>query len=172
MSVRARPSNCSSGIKVDFYWYSCDARGEESHLEAAVEALLEAIRAPGTRRWNPWVLTMVRSEFRQRLTLAAAGELVPVDEVSGLRDAKWPLFEIRWQDIAVTEVDGTELCHREIQVRLIHAEPPELSVCALGLHAHEKCVTGDVRAQQDAEIDIALGRYLDGYGDRWGQVKR
>jgi len=163
-------SNCSLGVAVDFYWHTCT--DPDGHIDAAVEALVAAVSGP-TRRWNPWTMGTIRSEFRGVLLRAAAGDLRPVDEVKEVGDGRVRLFEIRWLEIGVTdEVERGVMRHSNVGVRLIHAEPIELSVCAVALHAHEKLVyPGDDRrthAAQDEEIDIALNLYREGEGNLWG----
>lgn len=57
----------------------------------------------------------------------------------------------------------SRLRHRAVQVRLLHVEPLELGVVAVGLHAHEKqVIPGDprkTRQLQDAEIVEAVRIY-------------
>ena len=155
-------------MPVDLYWHACVE--PEDHVAAATAAVFRALGRPG-RRWNPFAERMVLAEIRGRLRAAARGELRPVDQVKpiGERDA---LFEIRWLDIPVTEVapDGSSR-HSTTGARLLHAEPLALSVCAVGLHAHEKPHGQDdatARARQDAEIRVALDRYHAGVGTLWG----
>ena len=174
MSAKARPSNCSTGLKVDIYWHDNPGVEESEHIDAAVRALLAAIRGGVPRRWNPWNLTMIKSEFKNRLILASNGLLKPVDEVGGLGLEDWALFEIKWHGITVENVTESGPAHAEIEVRLIHAEPAD-SVSVVGLHAHEKVIlssAGETKAAQDAEIQVALTRYWTGYADRWGLVWR
>lgn len=153
---------------MDFYWHDCP--DPQRHIEAAVDALWAAMQGPA-RRWNPWTERMVKAEFRDRLNVAAAGCLKPVDEVREIGEGR-VLFEIRWLEIPVTDVDeGGTVRHSTTQARLLHAEPVELSVCAVGLHAHEKTVFPDAgltRAAQEAEIAVALTRYHQGIGHLWG----
>ncbi len=168
----ARNSNCSGGAPVDFRWHSCaDAGG---HVEAAVAALMAAIDNPH-RRWNPYNLSLARSEFRKRIELAASGFAKPVEHVKDIGNSPVvPMFELRWdREIRVTEVDGRgRQTFRIIKVRLLHAEPPQFGLCAVGLHAHEKLIfPNDVRqtrASQDAQIGVAVERYNSGYASRWG----
>ncbi len=126
---------------------------------------MEVVKTSPNRRWNPYLEAMVRSEFRHRLVLASRGELVPVDHVKSIdHPLATEMFEIRWQHVHVTEAtESGKLRHRDVQVRLLHAEPGALGAAALGLHAHEKrVVVGDARATraaQDAEIVVAVGVY-------------
>jgi hypothetical protein len=169
MPQQSRTSNCSIGVRVDFYWHDC--RDPGGHVEAAVAALWEAVDAP-ERRWNPFRRAMVLAEFRGRLKLAQAGELKPIDHVKEIGEGD-VLFEIRWPHVGVSQVNGAgEVEHVDIEVRLLHAEPVELSVCAVGLHAHEKAIfPGDrrrTRDAQDAEIAVAIQRYHSGVATQWG----
>lgn len=176
-----RPSNCSAGVPVDFYWCECFGPDEDEHIEAAVNALWQAIRRRGERGWDPRAAALVRSEFRDRLREAARGELKPVDHVKEVGPGHPVLFEIRWQDIPVMEL-GTPRRFHDIQVRLIHAEPEVLGLAFVGLHAHEKIIIkdrGDREANekathraQDAEIAKAAAIHGSGVGSLWGQVRR
>jgi len=167
MTPGGRTSNCSLGVLVDFYWHACPRTAD--HMEAALSALWAALQRP-ERRWNPWTSSMIKAELRDRLRVAAQGGLKPVDEVKRIGEGD-VLFEIRWLDLAVTDVDGKgDLLHHATGLRLLHAEPLALSVCAVGLHAHEKPHSQDasvVREAQDREIDVALDRYHAGVGSLW-----
>lgn len=114
---------------------------------------------------------MVRAEFRQRLLKASEGKLVPVDEVKPVDISNPPpLYEIRWIDVAVTDIDSQgSTSFGRVHVRLYHSEPPEAPNHFIGHHAHEKNVElDDVRGAQDAEIQTAIGWYRHGYNERWG----
>lgn len=158
---QGRTSNCSLGVPLTYYWHDCS--DPDGHLEAAVSALWEVVSSPTARRWNPYAAAMAKAEFRNRLKAAQRGELKPVDQVKAM-DPDDELFEIRWVGLTVTEHDpdsGTNV-FLDIEVRLLHAEPAALGVCAIGLHAHQKVVVdGDkveTRRLQDVEIAIAVGR--------------
>lgn len=166
-----------SGLLVDFYWLDTSSEDATEHIEAAVTALFEAIRGAGTRLWSPFVIPLVKGNFRKRLQKAARGELDPPEELKPLRDGRYPLFEIRWSDIGVHEAatDDSEERYFDVEVRLIHAEPAELGVCAVGLHAHEKVTDGtpaDIRDAQDWEIDHAEALFLQGQPRSWGVTRR
>lgn len=165
-----RPSNCSAGVEVDFYWYDCVV--PDGHVDAAVDALWAAVNVTPGRLWNPWTAAMAKKEFRRRLLKAQAGELAPIAEVKVLGTGGEVLFEIAWKGLTVMERTAGGDVPRSLEVRLIHAEPIELSVCAVGLHAHEKRVYPDdpkrTHDDQDAEIDVALVRYNQGIGHLWG----
>lgn len=169
VAVSGRTSNCSLGVRVDFYWHDCASA--DGHLDAAEDALFESVSQSESRRWNPHTEAMARAEFRDRLEAAERGELKPIDEVKEIGEGS-VLFEIRWLDLPVTDQDpsGT-IRHSHTDVRLYHAEPVQLSLCALGLHAAEKphgLADRDVRDLQDAAIAEALRRYWEGEGSRWG----
>lgn len=175
------PSNCSTGSSVDFYWHASSSPDQDDHIEAAVEALWQAIQRPGERGWRLETKAMARAEFRGLLREAAQGELEPVDQVKELGDEHPVLFEIRWQTIDVVEL-GPPLSFKTILVRLIHIEPDELGLAFVGLHAHEKLVIKDrgsdeangraTKDAQDAEIAKALVVYGNGFSNLWGQVRR
>lgn len=168
MAVEKR-SMCSGGLPLDFFWFSC---ADGRHVEAAVNALFAAVSSPD-RVWNPWARASVRAEFRDRLETAMRGELVPIDQVKTLRfGPDVDMFEIRWQDVAVTDLDDQrhQVFHT-VQVRLYYAEPPGIGMCVVGLHAHEKQTDGsdeDISRAQDAEIFEATCRYGDGICNKWG----
>lgn len=166
MSSQVRLSNCSSQLPVDLYWHARPDEGSLSrHVDLVTDELMDVVKAPAERRWNPYTETMVRREFRHRLMAATRGELVPVDHVKTIEHPlAAEMFEIRWQHVQITEqeADG-RVRHRAAKVRLLHAEPDALGVVAIGLHAHEKLVVPDdaraTRRAQDAEIEIAIGTY-------------
>jgi hypothetical protein len=90
---------------------------------------------------------------------------VPVDHVKHIETPLVAdMFEIRWSKVNIAELDaeGRER-GQSVEVRLLHAEPDALGVCAIGLHAHEKVIVPDdaraTRAAQDAEIATAVGVY-------------
>jgi len=53
-------------------------------------------------------------------------------------------------------------------LRIYHGEPKELAYHALGFHLHLKAIEGDVEAQQNREIDIAIARLDAGESAGWG----
>ena len=158
-------SNCSTGLPVDVFWHACPDLGSlDGHIDALVRALVNVLKEPACRRWNPYAETMAQREFRHRLVAASRGDLIPVDHVKSVQHPMAAeMFEIRWQHVNVTEVVDGKTRHRQAQVRLLHAEPARLGLVALGLHAHEKrVVRGDARATraaQDREIETAIGVY-------------
>ncbi len=166
MSSQVRTSNCSLGLSVDLYWHARpEVSTQAEHVDAIAGALMDVVKAPPERRWSPYASIMLEREFRHRLAAASRGELEPLDHVKSLdHPLAAEMFEIRWQHVPVTEatVDGG-VRHRDVRVRLLHAEPAALGVVAIGLHAHEKVVVdGDARATrdvQDAEILKAVGIY-------------
>ena len=166
MPAASRNSNCSARVPVTYYWWASSSDSQSEHVAATVDALFKAVSGPG-RRWNPWASTLVRTEFRRRIEKATAGALEPVDEVKALGDGRTSLFEIRWSDVAVATVtDDGEVRHDRVEVRLIHAEPVELGLSAIGLHAHEKTIyPGDndaTHAAQNEQIGLATEIYHRG----------
>ncbi|MDR1188373.1 MAG: hypothetical protein LBK95_13115 [Bifidobacteriaceae bacterium] len=60
---QSRPNSyCTSGLPVDFYWYGCATSSLADNVQAAVDALVEAISRPG-REWSRYNTAMVRAEF-------------------------------------------------------------------------------------------------------------
>ena len=177
VTLDSSKSNACCHLPVDFYWYGGGSRTAQEHITLAVEALMGAIKAPANRHWNPYQEKIIYAEFRKRLEKAAQGKLQPPEELKSLRGGDI-LFEIRWQDINVREVNlsGIE-SYSLVQVRLIHAQPFEqLGRCILGLHAHEKEIINDdpdaTKDAQDAEIDIAENLLNSGYPTHWGVIRR
>ena len=170
-------SNACLDLPADFYWYGGGNGTEQEHINLAVAALMAAIKEPTNRRWNPRQEAMIRASFRKCLERAAQGKLRPPGELKSLRGGV-TLFEIRWRDIDVREVNFSGIdSYAQVEVRLIHAQPfDQLGLCILGLHAHEKViVNGDpaaTKAAQDAEIDIAECRLISGYSTNWGVERR
>ena len=170
-------SNACLDLPADFYWYGGGNGTAQEHISLAVNALMAAIKEPRNRRWNPYQEAMIRASFKKRLEKAAQGKLRPPEELKSLRGGA-ALFEIRWRDIDVHEVNSSGIdSFAQAEVRLIHAQPfDQLGLCILGLHAHEKViVNGDpvaTKAAQDAEIDIAECRLTSGYSTHWGVERR
>ena len=170
-------SNACLDLPADFYWYGGGSGTAQEHINLAVAALMAALKEPMNRRWNPYQETMIRANFRKRLEKAAQGKLRPPGELKSLR-GDVILFEIRWRDIDVREVNPSGIdSYAQVEVRLIHAQPyDQLGLCILGLHAHEKVIIeGDpaaTKAAQDAEIDIAEHLLISGYPTHWGVERR
>ena len=129
-------SNACLDLPADFYWYGGGNGTAQEHISLAVEALMGAISAPANRRLHPYQEKLNRALFRKRLEKAAQGKLRPPRELKSLRGGA-TLFEIRWRDIRVHEVNRLGI---GVEVRLIHAQPEQLDRCILGLHAHEKVI--------------------------------
>jgi hypothetical protein len=132
---------------------------------------MQVLRQPN-RLWNPYAEAMVKSEFKKRIEKAAAGQLKPIDEVKGVdEDHVQPLYEIRWQEVPVTEREspGSPQVHLQVLVRLYHSEPVSDPDYFIGHHIHQKVVGPgvDVNGQQDVEIAVARGIYDVGEGVRW-----
>lgn len=163
-------SRCTGPDQPTFRWYGYPPCAPGSDVEAAVSVLMASV-SPSGRVWNPWSERMVRSEFRSVLQRAELGELEPVDEVKPV-DANNPppLYELRWQGIATTDLDATgKQSHGEVVVRLYHSEPSEAPDYFIGHHAHEKDVdAADVWTAQNAEIATAVGWYNHGRNSNWG----
>lgn len=164
------PSRCSQGALLQFRWWGYPPCSDDDHIAAAVAALFAAVSPPG-RVWNPWSSSMARAEFKRRLEKAVRGQLKPVDEVKPVDVAQPPpMYEIRWQDIAVANLrdDGSQEFGKVV-VRLYHSEPPSVPDYFIGHHAHEKDVTAeDVNAAQDSEIAAAVGYHDHGLPHNWG----
>ena len=170
-------SNACLDLPADFYWYGGGNGTAQEHISLAVNALMAAIKEPTNRRWNPYQEAMIRASFRKRLEKAAQGKLRPPGELKSLRGGV-TLFEIRWRDIDVREVNSSGIdSYAQVEVRLIHAQPfDQLGLCILGLHAHEKVIIkgnpAATKAAQDAEINIAERRLISGYSTCWGVERR
>jgi hypothetical protein len=163
------PSRCTQRAALDFRWYGFPKAANGKDLEVATDAFMEALSGP-SRLWNPYNKAMVRSEFRDRVAAAKNGQLKPVDHVKSVdEDNPPPLYEIRWQDVTVTErTENGGLAHPTVLVRMYHSEPPAVPTFFIGHHIHQKVTDGDVNAQQDAEIAIAKKFYDSGEPHLWG----
>lgn len=165
-----RSSICSLGVAVEFFWVRC---ADGLHIEAAVDALWEALMAKPGRLRNPYVEAMVRAEFRDRLDTATRGELEPIEQVKSIEGyPTLDMFEIRWPGISVRERDPASQQQRGVvvEMRLYYVELSR-SLSVLGCHVHEKWVDGgksEIRDRQNAEIDRAVLVYSDGFADTWG----
>ena len=114
-------SNACLGLPVEFYWHGGGIGTAQEHINLAVAALMAALKEPANRRWNPYQEAMIRASFRKRLENASEGKLRPPGELKSLRGGA-TLFEIRWRDINVREVNplGNE-SYVQVEIRLIHA---------------------------------------------------
>ncbi|PPG85007.1 hypothetical protein [Rathayibacter rathayi] len=167
------PSRCSSGSAVTFHWFgTSNPASDATALDAATKRFVDAISGPG-RLWNPYSLALAKVEFGDRVQQAAAGKLVPVDEVKPV-DVKNspPLYELRWQGIDVVERDDDSPAGKRfltVLVRMYHSEPSTRPGFFIGHHIHEKVVTGaDPNADQNVEIAEARRIYFDGVSSAWG----
>ncbi|MFD1210973.1 hypothetical protein ACFQ36_02820 [Arthrobacter sp. GCM10027362] len=171
------PSRCSSGSPVAFKWFDGIRRSEPDHVQLAVEACLRAVDSD-TRVWNPFAKAMVKSEFKKRIERAALGQLVPVEEVKpvGQQPSPPPLYEIRWQDIAVTDrapgAAPQDAVFSKVIVRMYHSEPATLPDHFIGHHVHEKIISpaGDTHLLQDTEINVAAGYFNLGEASNWAAL--
>ncbi|GAA0422530.1 hypothetical protein GCM10009543_16910 [Leifsonia naganoensis] len=116
-------------------------------------------------------MQITKSEFKRRLQKAQAGRLMPVEEVKAV-DVRNPppLYEIRWSGVTVTdrEENGSQR-HCEVEVRMYHSEPADAPSHFIGHHAHEKRIdVEDVNAEQQREINTAIGFHNAGASSRWG----
>lgn len=163
------PSRCSSRTPVTFRWFGYPKADIGEDLDIATDAFLAAITPEG-RVWNPWAQRMVRAEFRDRVKAAARGELEPIDHVKAVdQENPPPLYEIRWQGIAVTDHRDGHTTHGTALARMYHSEPPHLDDHFIGHHVHEKLLdVDDINATQDEEIRIAKRFYDAGEPTGWG----
>ncbi len=164
------PSRCSSSCQIQFHWFD-GTFSERRALDRATEAFMTVLRQPN-RLWNPYAEAMVKSEFKKRIEKASAGLLKPIEEVKGVDEEHLqPLYEIRWQEVPVTERESPEASpvYKVVLVRLYHSEPASEPGFFIGHHIHQKVVGPgiDIFAEQDAEIAVARRIYDMGEGVRW-----
>lgn len=171
MSLFDGPSRCSAASPVTFRWWGFPPQAEKDDIETAVDVLIDCIRNQEGRVWSPHALAMARAEFRQRIRKAANGRLRPIEQVKPV-DTKNPppLYEIRWQNIPITERDGSGgTSHGEAIVRMYHSEPDSAPGYFVGHHAHEKRLdVPDVNAEQQTQIKIAIAWHDHGRNNNWG----
>lgn len=174
----ASRSNVCLGVRVDFYWVDNPSQDESEHVSHAVKALFDAISIPGVRLWTPYNAPLVKAEFKKRIEKAMRGQLEPPSELKPIGGGDLlPLYEIRWSGISVHEQppDGGQARYFKVEARLLHGEPIELSVCFVGLHAHEKQYEGshdEVKRAQDDHIEIAATAYRDAQSLGWDVLRR
>lgn len=149
-----RPSNCSSGVDVDFYWRDTQSKNRQDHVDAAVESVFKALESP-TRLWNRWSRNSTKGDIRALVQKASKGNLEPLTHVKSLRNGIGDLFEIRWQHLNVVDKTPNGQAHSTALARLIHMEPLRGSVCAIGIRSFEKPQSGNGKRIQDIEIDKA-----------------
>lgn len=162
-----RSSNCSIGVNVDFYWRETLSMDRQDHIDAAVQAVYEALDGPD-RRWSPFSTASVKGDIRARIIMATRGELIPVDHVKSLRNGVGDLFEIRWQGLAVANATPTGLKYESALARLIHIEPTQVSVGAIGIRAFEKLPSEEGKQIQEEQIDLAERYALECAREQWG----
>ncbi len=166
-------SRCCEGVELQFHYFDCVPRTDLEPIDIAVDAFMEAI-SNDARRWNIYNRATAKAACKKRLERAAKGELKPVDEVKGVdEDNTAPLYEIRWQNVAVTEQspdDPSQQVFLEVLVRMYHSEPDILPQYFVGHHVHEKVVTDGVEVYelQDDEIAVARRKYEVGEPVTWG----
>jgi len=162
-------SRCSGGRRVYFRWYGFPTCAVGGDLEAATEAFFIALAAPD-RVWSPHSKAMAKMEFQRRLQKAELGKLRPVTDVKPIDvDNPPPLYEIRWQTIAVTTRTDGVLNHRSTIVRLYHSEPASHPAHFIGHHVHEKVLATDhIYRAQDEEIQISKRFFDAGVPSSWG----
>lgn len=171
LNIMPATSIAANGTGGEFYWRCC---ATSDHVEAAVDKLMEII-VEG-RLNNIYWARQTRTQFKRRIEAAKRGELVPTDQVKpvGDRIPEVLMFEIRWVKIPVNERDPDfpgKARENRVDVRLYFAEPPGHGAVMLGLHCHEKVVTGDaeeIQAAQDSEIAHAFTLYSKGFAEAWG----
>lgn len=163
-----RESNCSKGVPVEFYWRDTLSVDENDHVSAAVDAVFDALSSSATRRWNPWARGRVRGEIRDLIDAARAGEAVPIEHVKSLRGGRDDMFELRFQDINVTDdIDGKPV-HSVTNARLNHVEPLVIRMGFLGINAFEKPQNDTGKTIQDGYIDRAEQYFHATTSQRWG----
>ncbi|MDN4641354.1 hypothetical protein QCD70_13940 [Agreia sp. PsM10] len=107
---------------------------------------------------SPLEREMRIAAYTVTMEMAARGDLDPEGTDIGPIILDPSLFELRWNF-------GRRL------FRLCHAEPTSLPSILIGLHFHEKAVTGldhEIREAQDAQISLAALRYRAGERNNWG----
>lgn len=176
MPAGVSPSRCCQRGSVEFYWAHFDGADIDDHIRHAVEMLFSVVERRGERAWNPYNATITKTAFRRRLQAAARGDLDPPGELKPLRGGRGHLYEIRWQDVQVTNfLSDRSVEHRNVLVRLIHTEPPQLPASVIALHAHEKDITGsesEIHDAQDSEIAQAEQIYYAGRDQHWDLMLR
>jgi hypothetical protein len=92
------------------------------------------------------------------MKMAARGDLHPDSDDIGPIRLDPQVFELRWNF-------GREL------YRLCHGEPPSQPDHLIGLRFHQKSLSGgdaSIAAAQDAEVSVAVMRYVAGERSNWG----
>lgn len=166
-------SRCSNGAELRFHYFDWVSRPDVEAIDAAVGAFMEAITTD-TRRWNIYNRSVAKAACKKRLERAVRGELTPVEEVKGVdEENSAPLYEIRWQNVAVTDQspeEPSQLVFSEVQVRMYHSEPDVYPEHFIAHHVHEKVVDDDsnIYQLQDDEIAVARRVYTTGENVKWG----
>jgi hypothetical protein len=151
----AESSRCSAGTPAHFHWFGSTHSSGLSPRSQAARAFVESLDFPDGPG-NAYLLAIALGEFHSRLDQAESGMLIGSTRVKRVRRHNDPpLFEIRWQGVAIPSVDTAETA--SVSIRMYHSEPANLPLVFIGHHIHKKQTTptNAITALQDYEISVA-----------------
>lgn len=153
---------------MSYYWRESP---NSDHIAQTAQKVVEILEDQGYIL-NGHVGAMCEAEIEDRLELAQAGRLRPIDHVKRIqRVPEISMFEIRWDHIQVTTKDPVswEYQGTNVMVRLYYAEEGEPWV--VGLRVHEKIIgftDKETNRLQNEEIDKAEKYFTARRSGRWG----
>lgn len=168
-----RDSRCAGQETLNFHWFDGVFRSDADPLIIAVQAGVDAVYA-GSKRPSVYEVISTESAIRRRLEKAIAGRLRSPLEVKQVgHDPVVFLYELRWQDLEVSESDSsTELGFKRVPalLRIYHAEPESHPKCMIGHGALRKVITED-GSHNDVQTEqiVAIGKLHSlGVSINWG----
>lgn len=156
------------------YWWVDDAPvSPPKSVEHVLDLIEVELTADDSRYWTDRRLDDELGRLEGLLIRASQGRLLAVGEIKALsRPQPRRMFEIRAEigTERVTRMAGRIVSRKPVDepLRIYHGEPKELPFHALGLHLHLKEIDGNIEAQQNKEIDVAIECLDRGESTGWG----
>lgn len=173
LHLEADDSWCCSGYQVEYWWVGTTPVSPPAAIDHILDLIERELTADSSRYWSERRLDDELGRLEGLLIRASQGRLLAVGEIKALeRPQPRRMFELR-ADVGterVVRMAGRVISRESMDepLRIYHGEPKELAMHALGLHLHVKAIEGDIEAQQNREIDIAIERLDAGESARWG----
>ncbi len=166
-----RPSRCSSGNPVEFWWFGESSGESGGNLENFLnffETKLNRINLI----LNEFTIAAAKAEIRGLLQRAMQGRLKPIKQIKVIAGKKIPtLFEIRWQNIPMPEVQSNgDIKTVYLMFRMYHSEPEDVPGYFIAHHFHEKDISrqDEIKSKQNKEIECARNYFELGKATQWG----
>lgn len=168
-----RESRCAEQKALNFHWFDGVARPGADPLRTAVSAGVDAVYAD-SKRPSMYEVISTESAIRRRIQKAVEGKLRSPLEVKQVgQNPVVFLYELRWQDLEVSEADSSsELGFKRVPalLRIYHAEPDSHPRCMIGHGALRKVIAedGSHKSIQTAQIVAMGGLHTLGAHVNWG----